>query len=407
MRHADERQRPVRLPSPPGGVAVATHHYAIFSAQYRPHAGGVETFTENLATELVATGQRATVVTSRLDASPEHEVEPSGVGVFRLPCLSLMGGRLPLTTRTSEYRRLFSELLDLDIDRVLINARFYSHSLEGLRFAAEAGAPAVVLDHGSAWLTLGNPVADVAVRAYEKHATKKGLRFSPTYAGISRASAGWLRTFGIETDLVIPNSIDAPAYRALASARDFRAEFGVPEGALLIAFVGRLTPEKGADILVDAARQLWEESPGSFCFILAGEGFLRSSLERDLPSCVRLLGNVERSDVSALLSQADAFCLPTRSEGFCMALLEAGAWGTYPIITRTGVVDEVLGGDSRLGCVLPDRSVTSVVRALRDLMSTPRADREEASALLRNRVESSWSWADSVRALDEAFSARA
>ncbi len=144
---------------------------------------------------------------------------------------------------------------------------------------------------------------------------------------------------------------------------------------------------------------------GPFCFILAGEGFLRSSLERDLPSYVRLLGNVERSDVSALLSQADAFCLPTRSEGFCMALLEAGAWGTYPIITRTGVVDEVLGGDSRLGCVLPDRSVTSVVRALRDLMSTPRAEREEASALLRNRVESSWSWADSVRALDEAFSA--
>ena len=45
-----------------------SHHYAIFSAQYLPHVGGVENFTANLAAQLVREGDQVTVVTSRLSA---------------------------------------------------------------------------------------------------------------------------------------------------------------------------------------------------------------------------------------------------------------------------------------------------------------------------------------------------
>ena len=69
--------------------------YAIVSALYSPHRGGVETFSENLAHQLAIEGDAVTVVTSRLSANdPAYEVQDDGVMVWRLPCRPLMNGRL-------------------------------------------------------------------------------------------------------------------------------------------------------------------------------------------------------------------------------------------------------------------------------------------------------------------------
>ena len=371
--------------------------YAIFSARYAPEVGGVESFTANLARELAAQGNGVTVVTSNISGAPSRETQGDGVEVVRLPCRPLMGGRLPLTVRNARHRALLASTPLDGIDRVLVNTRFYGHSLVGLTFAREHSLPAIVLDHGSAYLTLGNALADAAIRIHEHLMTAKCKSFAPTFAGISAMSANWLKTFGIETSLVIPNAIDASTFRAQASERDFREELGVLGTQLLVVSVGRLSPEKGSKELVEAARLLGN----GYVFALAGDGAMRRELEAGLPGNAVLLGNLSHPDLSALLRQADLFCLPTRSEGFCTSLLEAGAWGLTPIITHVGGTDEVMGNPLRFGSLIANMSPVTIANAVSHAVST---DGVGHSPKMQRHVETRCSWQATVDALDEAFS---
>ena len=372
--------------------------YAIFSAQYLPHVGGVETFTANLAHQLVLGGDGVCVVTSARDDAPEVETQEDGVRIVRLPSMQLMGGRLPLSRHGSRERSLLSAVSGLGVDRVLVNTRFYGTSVTGLRFARDIHVPAVLLDHGSAWLTFGcGAVPDAAAHAWERHMTARDVSLGATFAGISEKSAAWLATFGIKTSLVIPNAIDGAAFRGESSGRDFRFELGIPEDKTLVAFVGRLAPEKGPERLLAAMELLGERC----ACVLAGEGTLRPQLERGLSANAHLVGNLGHADLSALLSQADVFCLPTRSEGFCTSLLEAGAWGVPCVVPDVGGAREVLCHDGKtFGLIAPDREPATMADGIRQVVA---AWTSEQARELRAHVERDLSWPQTVRALERAY----
>ncbi len=372
--------------------------YAIFSAQYLPHVGGVETFTANLAHQLVLGGDGVCVVTSARDDAPEVETQEDGVRIVRLPSMQLMGGRLPLSRHGSRERSLLSAVSGLGVDRVLVNTRFYGTSVTGLRFARDIHVPAVLLDHGSAWLTFGRGEAlDAAAHAWERRMTAKDVSLGATFAGISEKSAAWLATFGIKTSLVIPNAIDGAAFRGESSGRDFRFELGIPEDKTLVAFVGRLAPEKGPERLLAAMELLGERC----ACVLAGEGTLRPQLERGLSANAHLVGNLGHADLSALLSQADVFCLPTRSEGFCTSLLEAGAWGVPCVVPDVGGAREVLCHDGKtFGLIAPDREPATMADGIRQVVA---AWTSEQARELRAHVERDLSWPQTVRALERAY----
>ena len=309
-----------------------------------------------------------------------------------------MNERLPISKKNAAYARFIDELLSTDINRVLINTRFYKHSVEGLRFAREKGIPAVVLDHGSEYLTLGNPVADEAIKLYEHAITAIDKAYNPIFAGISQPSCALLERFGIHTEIVINNAIDAEGFRDHASARDFKAELGLDDNVPLVTFVGRITPEKGADIVVDAA----EELGGEFQFILAGSGFLRSGLEgRKLPN-VHFVGSIPHPDLAALLTQSSYFVLPSRSEGFCQSVLEAGACGAIPIITDVGVVGSIMPADAQQ-LILHRRDKNDVVRALRAAKDLSADTAQEIRQQLSESICSKYSWNEAVKSLEKAF----
>lgn len=372
--------------------------YAIFSAQYLPHVGGVETFTANLAHQLVLGGDGVCVVTSARAGAPEVETQEDGVRIVRLPSTQLMGGRLPLSRHGSRERSLLSAVSGLGVDRVLVNTRFYGTSVTGLQFARDLHVPAVLLDHGSAWLTFGRGEAlDAAAHAWERRMTAKDVSLGATFAGISEKSAAWLSTFGIKTSLVIPNAIDAASFRGESSGRDFRFELGIPEDKTLVAFVGRLAPEKGPERLLAAMELLGERC----ACVLAGEGTLRPQLERGLHANAHLVGNLGHADLSALLSQADVFCLPTRSEGFCTSLLEAGAWGVPCVVPDVGGAREVLCHDGKtFGLITPDREPATMADGIRQVVA---AWTSEQARELRAHVERDLSWPQTVRALERAY----
>lgn len=372
--------------------------YFIFSSLYAPSLGGVEIYSRHLAEALVARGDQAVVVTSNVFGLPAKETEASGVEVVRLPCRSLVGGRFPLPRKNAEYRELFSELLAQPAAGVVINARFYGHTFEGLRFAEAKGIVPVIIDHGSAHLTFGNGVLDVAARAYEHGVTEMVKCHTAVFYGVSAASCRWLRHFGIKARGVLSNSIDAEAFRSQSSGRDFRAELGLPDDALVVAFTGRFIPEKGVRPLMGAAERLSDE--GRVIFLLAGDGPLGEEVAaRALPN-VKAVGRLDSPDVSALLASVDVFCLPTRSEGFSTSLLECAAWGVAPVITRVGGVEELMPDDG-YGIVLKEAEPEEIAKALLRL----RDDRELCRTLgsaIRERVESEFSWSLAADRVAEA-----
>lgn len=354
--------------------------------------------TQNLATALAERGNHVTVVTTNLFDSPSIETEPSGVEVVRLPSHRLLKGRLPIPRRNGEYHRLMDCLRAEKLDGILVNTRFYPHSLEGMRLAQSQGVRPVVLDHGSAYLTLGQPVIDAVIARYEHVVTSLGRRYDPRYFGVSQASCQWLETFGVQAEGVLGNSIDADAYRALASDRSFRDEFRIGENALLVAFVGRITPEKGIANLTEAARQLQDTD---IHFLAAGTGSLLESMKESAPQNLTLLGALPPEDVSALLKQADIFCLPTRSEGFCTALLEAGAWECVPVITHVGGTDELIP-TSETGIILADSQPDTIAAAIRQLAADWPHERIRGQRL-RSLVDSEYSWKSAAERVEMAL----
>lgn len=382
-------------------MATESKSIAIFSAQYPPHMGGIESFTQNMARALATLGHKVLVVTNDTEGLDTGLTREGDVEIMRLPCHPLVSGRLPLPLNNGRRRALLRELGSRRFDGVLVNARFYPHSLLGMKVARSQGLDPVVLDHGSAWLSFSNPVLDPIVRLYERAFTAYGkLRYKPRYYGISKKSSEWLGTFGIKSCGEITNSIDAPEYREQASDRDFKAELGLPDDAFVVAFVGRFIPEKGISSILEASRSEELRSRG-VVFLLAGDGPLAPEVESARGASLKWLGRLGRPDVSALLQQADALCLPTRSEGFSTTLLEASACGCPSVVTDVGGAKELIPSEE-YGTIIASMDARELIRTLSRL-----ADNREVAASqgekCRDWVERSCCWRSSAQSLVEAF----
>jgi len=185
---------------------------------------------------------------------------------------------------------------------------------------------------------------------------------------------------------VIPNGVDpAPFDRAEAIPR---ASIGVPEGAVLALYVGRLDPQKGLSVLLEAAAIVAAARP-DWHLALAGDGPSREALIARSASLPALEGRVHwlgrRDDVPALLKAADLLVLPSLWEGMPNAVLEAMAAGLPVVATLVeGTEDLVLPG--RTGWLVPPGRPEPLVDALFEAAAGPDRRRRFGRAA-RARVE--------------------
>jgi GalNAc-alpha-(1->4)-GalNAc-alpha-(1->3)-diNAcBac-PP-undecaprenol alpha-1,4-N-acetyl-D-galactosaminyltransferase len=137
--------------------------------------------------------------------------------------------------------------------------------------------------------------------------------------------------------------------------------------------IGRLHPQKGFDLLLKAFHRIQAKYPDWQITIL-GEGPMRSELERlrselKLTDRVHLPGLV--TNVPEYLQQADIFVMPSRFEGFPMALCEAMAAG-LPVLAA-----DCLSGPSEIvdkgvnGILVKTENVDALAMGLEALMSDP------------------------------------
>lgn len=376
-------------------------HYLLFSALYPPHMGGIESFTYNLAHALVDRGNEVLVVTNDTNGLGVGITDEDGVDVLRLPCFPFFAGRFPVPKVNAVSRKLWKSIEHHRFDGVLVNARFYIHSLDGIRFAKSMGITPVVLDHGSAYLSFSNPAIDPLVRTYERLITALGKRFHPDYYGVSSKSVEWLRSFGITAKGVIPNSIDAESFREMSSGRDFRNELGVSAETFLVCFVGRLIPEKGIKIILEASRSHRLVEAG-VVFVLAGDGILSKEVDEAQGESLRWVGRLSSSDISSLLQQSNLLCLPTRSEGFATTLLEASSCGCPSVVTDVGGARELFPSED-FGTIIYSMDSENVEQAIYSLVKNPDKLAKQ-SRLCRRMVENESSWDKTASLVEKVLS---
>jgi glycosyltransferase involved in cell wall biosynthesis len=134
--------------------------------------------------------------------------------------------------------------------------------------------------------------------------------------------------------------------------------------------VGRLSAEKGFDVLIDAMATL-KEWGAPHRLVLIGDGPLRSSLEgrarnAGVDDLVEFAGELPPQHVRAQLMRADSFCLPSFNEGLPVSIMEAMAVGV-PVVTTwvAGIPELAVSGVTAL--TVPPARVDSLAAALRRL----------------------------------------
>lgn len=344
---------------------ISGKRICIFSAQYLPHMGGVEQYTYNLAKTLVKKGNQVVVVTSNVMDAAEYE-ETDGIRIYRLPCFNLMEGRFPVLKTDKNMRQTHKKLMQIKFDFVMVNTRFYAHSLYGVLFAKMQNTRCIIVDHGTSHLNLHNPILNFAENIYEHTITKIEQLFCHEFYGVSMASVEWLKHFHIHAKGALYNAVDIDKINRIKNGglRNFRHEYGVPEDGIMICFTGRLIKEKGIYQLVEAVQNLNSNHKKYYLFV-AGDGEEYQQICEQKSEEVIMLGRIDMEEVIGLLSQADIFCLPSDSEGFSSSVLEAAACKCFVITTERGGSKELIV-DRNHGIIIPDNKPETVMNALKD-----------------------------------------
>lgn len=187
---------------------------------------------------------------------------------------------------------------------------------------------------------------------------------------------------------IIPNGFDLSSFRPDSSAREsVRSELGIPEGASVIGFVGRLDPLKNHQGFFEAAGLLNKIRPDTF-FVLAGKGVESTNPMVDkwirnagLENVVRLLGM--RSDIPRLTAAFDVATISSWGEAFPNVIGEAMACGVPCAVTDVGDAAYIVGDT---GLVVPPGDMRALASAWNELLSKSPRERAEFGVAARKRV---------------------
>lgn len=142
-------------------------------------------------------------------------------------------------------------------------------------------------------------------------------------------------------------------------AENFRQKFGLNK-VLTVGMIGRVSPEKGHRIFLEAAAQLIKPEV-KFVIVGSGQGFFQRELEVNL-SDKRIVW-IDYLDSLDAFKLIDIFVQPSIQEGLGIALLEAMACGKAVVASRTGGIPSVID-DGRDGLLVPPQDSKSLAQAI-------------------------------------------
>lgn len=367
--------------------------------RYPPLIGGAEKILSYLAPALAAEGADVAVLTARPHVPRSRSVAASLPTIEELPATR---GRLTVVRLASARPRFVGTLLYMRALRRWLGEHpidlAYVSMLKHDAYVAvgsgrRMGFPVVLRPEGA------GATGDLAWQSWGRFGGTIGrrCRSADAIVSISPAITAELTAAGYPPSAIVelPNGVPIPEVPWQGRPGWHVAPRGV--------FVGRLAPEKGLDLLIDAWAEVRARHPRAL-LTLIGEGPERRSLAArvarlGLAGAVAMPGAVD--DPSASLRDADLFVLPSREEGMSVALLEAMAMAV-PLVASSIPGNRRLVVDGRHGRLAPPGECAGLARAILDQW----ADFDRAVAMgiaARRRAARDYSIAAVARAHLELF----
>ncbi|HSH60900.1 MAG TPA: glycosyltransferase [Acidimicrobiales bacterium] len=318
----------------------------------QPAEYGVVTVLESLVRDQVGRGWRVGVAGPVPIGSARH--------------LPWTASRAPGPAVVDEVRRLGALVRAFEPDVVHLHS-----SKAGLagRLVIRGRLPTILQPHAWSFLALTGPLAAASL-AWERMA----VRWADTVLCCSEAERRRGVAAGIRGSWrVLPNPVDLHRIPAGSDAdrQAARSELGLGAAPLAVC-VGRLSTQKGQDVLLDAWPQVRREVPAAE-LVLVGDGPARGALEARAPAGVCFVGR--QQSVTPWLHAADVVVQPSRYEGLSMSVLEAMASARSVVASDVEGMFEALGEGA--GAIVPVEDAVTLAREVsRRLADQSRAWRE-------------------------------
>jgi phosphatidylinositol alpha-1,6-mannosyltransferase len=366
----------------------------MLSQDFPPTLGGIQTYALELARRFARTTEDFLMVapggdaTATCDRNLDFEVRRLGPSPELLPAVGM--AVVPWIVR----RRRFDRVLYCQWQTGVISA-FGPMRGPRARYAVAA--------HGNELLLAPAARLPTAQRAYDGLRARV-LRGAQRILCVSHFTADLARRAGAppERIRVVPNGTDPERFRPL-DATPLRRALGL-EGRRVLLSIGRLTPRKGFDTVIEALPEVLAGAP-DVAYVLAGEGEDRGRLEalareRGVADRVRFLGRIDGAQVALHYNLAEVFVTPSRQEGpsvegFGIVFLEANACGKPVIGARSGGVSEAIL-DGETGLLVEPNDRRGLASAVLRLLGDPALGRRLGERG-RQRVLAEGSW-DAVHA---------
>jgi len=354
----------------PDTAAGSPVSFLLISDSYPPVMGGSEVEAQRVCSAMLARGHRVLVLCAGGDPMPPVRdwVDPAGVPV-RILTHAETGRWRDLTFALRVAWTIWRERHNYQIVYFLMQGL---HLAFGLPVARAAGKPIVMKVAGSGVIPLmrSSRAGRLELHWLRKWAARlmilnEGMAEEAVANGFPRRQLLWM-----------PNPVDTEEFRPGSNAEvaELRSRFALPPQAPIIVYVGRLSPEKGLQWLLEAFAKAAHAVPAAL-LVLLGDGAQRPKLEALAqrlslgPNHIRFAGRVPVSEVPLWLRASDIFALVSPSEGFSCALAEAMAAGLPSVVSAIPANSQLIDQEVH-GVPVPAGDVPAIadafVRLLRD-----------------------------------------
>ena len=370
---------------------VATYYPAV-------RYGGPIRSVHGLCAALAALGHDVHVFTTNVDGAGDSDVplcrpvELDGVKVWYFPSRFLR--RLYWSPQMKDA--LTRKVPDFDL--VHLHSVFLWPTWTAARIAEKSGVPYVVSPRGMLVRELVNRKSTLLKRTWIRLIERHTISSARAVHVTSRKELDEVREFGfvLQSSLIVPNGVEAPQVELPNSDETRDGEGG------FVLFLGRINWKKGLDRLIRA----WKFVPGTN-LIIAGndEESYQRELERladeiGVTPRVRFIGMVEGEAKWRLFRRAEIFVLPSYSENFGIAVLEAMLMGCPVIVTPEIGLAEVVA-ESKAGVVTAGDPV-SLSAAITELLHDKNRRRRMGSSG-RQLASSNFGWTGLARQMSAGY----
>ncbi len=297
--------------------------------KFWPTVGGTQTLSQNLGKRLVERGYRVTIFTSMVGSECQEEwfegmhirrFRRQGIGINR-PWYVTPG--MILTTNLREFDLIHA------FHFVTFQCLFAASIRKVLR------TPLIMTASYHPWDGW-----------YEKTVAPLVVRSADRVIAQCESERIQLSTFVSSSKLVkIPCGIERKRFSLMPGGVEFKRASEIAENEKVVLYVGSLSNEKGLGDLLTAMVRVLESVETAVLLVIGGgsrDTFLSKAKALGISSHVRFFGRASDSEVVKAYSIADVFVLPSHTESFGIALVEAAAAGVPIVSTQVGVASEIV-----------------------------------------------------------------